>query len=1060
MKSMNKKADNHSKSELSKNISDVKLLDLFDLKEIQRLQDEFSDATGIASIITLPDGTPITAPSNFCRLCNEIIRKTKKGRNNCYHSDAEIGREHPEGPIIQPCMSGGLWDAGTAITVGGTHIANWLIGQVRDNTQTEEGMREYARQIGADEDKVVEAFYEVPSMSHEQFTNVAKVLFTLANQLSQTAYQNLKQLEIIAEKEKIELALKAEMNFTESALDAQLDTFFVFDSERGKAIRWNKAFRDISGYTDEEIANLPVPASYYSDEGLAKATRFFQSIYQEGSGTIELDLICKDGHLVPTEYLVSLIKDDSGNPKYFISIGRDISERKKVERKLKESEQKFRSLYDNINVALALHEMIYDENGTPVDFIFLDCNLAYEEMTLLKKKNIIGKRAADVIPNLEKKWIDTYGKVARTGQSITIVDHSEYLDKHWEVKAYSPKKDQFAVALSDITKRIKIENALKESEAKFRSIVESSPMGMHLYHLNENNRLIFSGYNQKTDQMLSIDHNQLLGKTVIEAFPLLAETEIPEKYFNAAKYGESWSTEQINYHDDNITGAFEVHAFQTEPNKMAVMFLDIRDRKKAEELLLESEEKFRTITEQMTDMVFLTDEKGIINYVSPVSKLIFGYDPDEMHDHLFMDFLDKADISKAVAAFQIAIQNNENTRNLELRMKRKDGTIFTGELNGTFYKSNIIVGTIGIIRDITDRKQAEERLKILFESAPDAYYLNDMRGKFIDGNEAAVKLIGYSKEEIIGNNFFDLNILDKNQIKKAASILAKNVLGKATGPDEIVLRNKKGQHIYVDVVTHPVRIQNELLVLGIARDISERKKMENERESLISDLETKNAEMERFIYTISHDLKSPMITIQGFIGLIKRELKSSISDDLSAHFTKISDATRQMEHLLKDLLELSRIGRVVNPTSTISMTVVVIDAYKLLEGVINKHCVNIEIQSEMPVVTIDRTRIQEVWTNLIENAIKYRSPKRKCKIIIGSKTLNTKTVFFIKDNSLGIMPDYHDKVFGLFDQLDPNIEGTGVGLALVKRIIEFHGGKIWVESKGINKGSTFCFTLS
>jgi signal transduction histidine kinase/CheY-like chemotaxis protein len=177
----------------------VRFKDLFDLHQIQHLQDQFANATGVASIITRPDGTPITRPSNFCRLCSEIIRKTEKGRKNCYKSDAAIGRFSDKGPTIQPCISGGLWDAGAAISVGGRHIANWLVGQVRDNTQTEQKIREYAKEIGADEITMVAAFLEVPAMDRNRFEQIARMLFTLANQLSTIAYQSFLQALQISE---------------------------------------------------------------------------------------------------------------------------------------------------------------------------------------------------------------------------------------------------------------------------------------------------------------------------------------------------------------------------------------------------------------------------------------------------------------------------------------------------------------------------------------------------------------------------------------------------------------------------------------------------------------------------------------------------------------------------------------------------------------------------------------------------------------------------------------------------------------------------------------------
>ena len=225
--------------------------ELFNLEDIQHLQDEFSLATGVASIITRTDGEPITAPSNFCRLCNDIIRKTKKGCENCYKSDAALGRYNPDGPIIQPCMSGGLWDAGAAITVGGEHIANWLIGQVRDDTQSEERMREYARCIEANEDEVVAAFREVPSMSHAQFEKVAHALFTLANQLSTTAYQNVQQARFIAERRSAEEELHHLQNYLANIINSMPSVLVGVDAD-GVVTQWNHEAERSTGLSSEE----------------------------------------------------------------------------------------------------------------------------------------------------------------------------------------------------------------------------------------------------------------------------------------------------------------------------------------------------------------------------------------------------------------------------------------------------------------------------------------------------------------------------------------------------------------------------------------------------------------------------------------------------------------------------------------------------------------------------------------------------------------------------------------------------------------------------------------
>jgi PAS domain S-box-containing protein len=235
--------------------------DLFNIAEIQRLQDEFAQAVNVASIITHPDGTPITVPSNFCRLCQDIIRKTEKGLTNCFKSDAALGRRNPSGPTVQPCLSGGLWDAGAAISVGGRHIANWLIGQVRDAEQTEAKMRVYARTIGADEEAVVMAFHEVPAMSRQQFEKIARVLFTLANQLSNAAYQNVQQARFIAEQKRAE----AEREKLQALLTQAQKMESVGRLAGGVAHDFNNMLGVILGHTELALERADENCSLYAD---------------------------------------------------------------------------------------------------------------------------------------------------------------------------------------------------------------------------------------------------------------------------------------------------------------------------------------------------------------------------------------------------------------------------------------------------------------------------------------------------------------------------------------------------------------------------------------------------------------------------------------------------------------------------------------------------------------------------------------------------------------------------------------------------------------------------
>jgi PAS domain S-box-containing protein len=174
-------------------ISIPKFEELFDMEEVQKIQDAFASATGVASIITDPEGRPLTKPSNFCHLCMNIIRKTEKGQANCFTSDASIGRKNADGPIVQACLSGGLWDGGSSICVGDQHIASWLVGQVLDESADLQGMIRYAREIGADEGEYRKALENVTHMSRERFASVCDALFLFAKQLSHLAYSNVLQ---------------------------------------------------------------------------------------------------------------------------------------------------------------------------------------------------------------------------------------------------------------------------------------------------------------------------------------------------------------------------------------------------------------------------------------------------------------------------------------------------------------------------------------------------------------------------------------------------------------------------------------------------------------------------------------------------------------------------------------------------------------------------------------------------------------------------------------------------------------------------------------------------
>jgi PAS domain S-box-containing protein len=324
--------------------------ELFELQEIQRLQDEFADATGVASIITRPDGTPITRPSNFTRFCSDIIRGTEKGCANCFRSAAQLGLPLPDRPVIQRCLSGGLWDTGAGISVGGCHIASWLIGQVRDETQPEEPMRAYARQIGADEAALIEAFRAVPSMPYERFEKIANALFTLANQLSASAYQNIQQTRFITGQQDAENALRESESNYHTLINLAVDGILV-GSREGIITEANERVCTMLGQPRDALIGKHIASLPFTRECL-ESTPFRFDLLKAGKTVVsERILLLPDSSEIIVEMHSKMMPNGICQ-----SIIRDITARKQSEKNLRELTHIQSLILDNSSLGIALVE--------------------------------------------------------------------------------------------------------------------------------------------------------------------------------------------------------------------------------------------------------------------------------------------------------------------------------------------------------------------------------------------------------------------------------------------------------------------------------------------------------------------------------------------------------------------------------------------------------------------------------------------------------------------------------------------------------------------------------
>jgi len=362
--------------------------------------------------------------------------------------------------------------------------------------------------------------------------------------------------------------------------------------------------------------------------------------------------------------------------------------------------------------------------------------------------------------------------------------------------------------------------------------------------------------------------------------------------------------------------------------------------------------------------------------------------------------------------------------------------------------------------------QSEEKTRLILDSAAEAIYGVDQAGHCTFCNRSCLDLLGYhSERDLLGLNMHSLihhtseeglpNAIENCRIHDPLK------LGKQVHVQEEVFCKIDGTFLYVECWSHPI-LKNGTVVGSVVTfiDISKRKQVEVERESLIKQLQEKTAEQERFIYTVSHDLKSPLVTIGCFCGVVKEDLASGNLEQCKNDLDIISSAASRMEQLLNELLHLSRVGIQRNPREAVSLEDLINEATESISGVTTKHKTTIEVESGLPNVMVDRQLFLQVIENLLANASRYsRSANGGSNVKIGVTRNSGELICHVKDNGMGIDARYLEKIFGLFERLDVNSDSTGVGLAIVKRIVENHGGRIWAESEGLGHGTTFFFTV-
>jgi len=466
-------------------LCDIHFEDVFNLEEIQRLQDLFSNASGIASIITHPDGTPITKPSNFCRLCNDIICKTEIGLKNCHHSDAMIGLDNKNGINTGPCHSCGLWDAGTRITVGGKHIANWIIGQVRTEKVDEQRMLQYADEIGANKKDFLEALNEVQVMSVDQLNKATKILFAFANELSEKAYKNLQLKMQIAEQEKVTTALRNSKAHLHTLLQTIPDLIWLKDKD-GVYLSCNRMFerffgakeKDIIGKTDYDFVDRELADSFLEND---------QKAISAGKPTSNEEWItfADNGQLVFLETIKTPMFDSNGTLIGVLGIGRDLTERKQAVEQLTHQKYFFEQMFMQSSASIQIldHEGWCERINPKLSELFgvKPKDIEGKVYNIFKDEAIIQGGIIPILENVFKKgkaeeWEIFFDiGLASESQHIQVKEKKKVWYKNWAYPIFNKKGKLINVIIqhNDITE-------IKQAEQKLIASKEKAEESDHL----------------------------------------------------------------------------------------------------------------------------------------------------------------------------------------------------------------------------------------------------------------------------------------------------------------------------------------------------------------------------------------------------------------------------------------------------------------------------------------------------------------------------------------------------------------------------------------------------
>ncbi len=878
---------------------------------------------------------------------------------------------------------------------------------------------------------------------------------------------------IAIERKMIEKALKESEEKFSKAFHGMPEGVAIARIKDGVFIDVNESFCRDNNYTREEVIghrgeelNLGITPSQRDE-----VTKILKK--QGHVENMEFEFSKKSGEI--TTLLLSAESINIGGEPCLLTITSNITKRKQMEQALRESEERISKAFQAIPEAISIASL--------EDDVFLEVNDSFISFSGYSREEIIGHSTKEIV-----HWVnpDDYHRMKQLRDKRTQFKNEEFLlrRKSGEMITILMSGDMInfggkpciLTVGTDITERKQMDQAIKESEEKYRNIVELAQDAIVSVNLKGQ----ITACNEAFGRLTGASAKETVGKNFAE-LPFVRTEDISGymEIFKSALAGEKIQPMEIEWnHPDRPTKVVELRISIMKNNGKVTgihaLILDITERKMMEQALKESEEKFSKAFHTIPEAISIARLKdGVFIDVNESFCRQNEYTREEVIGHSGKELITWADPNQREEFFKL-VREKGHVKNIECEFRKKSGEIHTALMSADIVNIGGQTCVLSVTGDITERKQmeqaikeSEEKFSKAFHAIPETLSISTLKeGRFVDVNESFLKLNQLTREEVIGRTGEEMGFLkpgdERNKIrgllKKRTKFNNEEIEFKAPISD-----NKLTFLFSADTI----EIGGEPCLLIIGNDITKRKQAENELQQALTDLEQNSAllkatnkELESFSYSVSHDLRSPLRSIDGFSQALLEDYTDSLDEKGQDYLNRLRSASQKMGELIDGLLKLSRLTRSEMHFEKVDLSSLANEIATRLRETHDKRDVQFIIDNDLK-TTGDPQMLRVLLENLLGNAWKFTKNTPKAKIEFGSTTENGTRTFFIKDNGAGFDMAFKDKLFGAFQRLHDAVEypGTGIGLATVQRIINRHGGNIRAEG-ATGKGAGFYFTLN